>query len=97
MNDHLIAAIAESRPGCNIRAGTVAGTDMKETGAETPSAEARRMLGIFASVGAERFHVTWTNSGGNPRRARSLRAALPDLYQVPLIRTHKPNRGDQLI
>jgi hypothetical protein len=37
------------------------------------------MLAIFASVGAECFHVTWTNSGGNPRRPRSLRAALQSL------------------
>lgn len=44
-----------------------------------PLAVARAMLDIFASVGAERFHVTWTNSAGQPRRPRSLRAALQSL------------------
>ncbi len=34
------------------------------------------MLDIFASVGAERFHVTWTNADGDPRRSRSLRSSL---------------------
>jgi hypothetical protein len=53
--------------------------DMGETGTDPPLAEAYRMLDIFASIGAERFHVTWTNSGGNPRRPRSLRAALQSL------------------
>jgi hypothetical protein len=52
---------------------------MRETGTDPPLAEAYRMLDIFASVGAERFHVTWTNSGGNPRRPRSLRATLQSL------------------
>lgn len=52
---------------------------MGETATDTPLAAARRMLDIFASVGAERFHVTWTNSGGSPRRPRSLRAALQSL------------------
>ena len=37
------------------------------------------MLNLFASVGAKRFNVTWTNSGGNPRRPRLLRAALQSL------------------
>lgn len=49
---------------------------MGETGTDTPLAAARRMLDIFASVGAQRFHVTWTNSAGHPRRPRSLRNAL---------------------
>ncbi|MBV8478020.1 MAG: hypothetical protein JOZ36_15260 [Acidobacteria bacterium] len=52
---------------------------IEETGTDTHLAQARRMLDIFASVGAERFHVTWTNSGGDPRRPRSLRAALQSL------------------
>jgi hypothetical protein len=34
---------------------------MGETDTETPLAAARRMLDIFASVGAGHFHVTWTN------------------------------------
>ncbi|HTT84910.1 MAG TPA: hypothetical protein VMF67_15650 [Rhizomicrobium sp.] len=38
--------------------------------------EARRMLDAFASVGATHFIVTWTNSAGAPRRARSLRTML---------------------
>jgi hypothetical protein len=49
---------------------------MGETGTDTPAAAARRMLDIFTSVGAERFHVTWTNSAGKPRRPRSLRKNL---------------------
>jgi len=42
-------------------------------------AAARTMLGIFASVGAARFHVTWTNSAGRPRRPSSLRKNLQSL------------------
>ena len=49
---------------------------MGETGTDTPLLAARRMLDIFASVGADRFHVTWTNSAGRPRRPRSLRKNL---------------------
>jgi hypothetical protein len=45
---------------------------MGETGTDPPLAAAQRMLDIFASVGAERFHVTWTNSAGHPRRPRGL-------------------------
>jgi hypothetical protein len=79
MTERPNAAIAESRPGCNIRGQTRACMDMEETGADTPLAQARRMLGIFASVGAERFHVTWTHADGNPRRPRSLRSSLQSL------------------
>jgi RepB DNA-primase from phage plasmid len=50
-----------------------------ETDTDTPLAAARTMLDLFASVGAERFHVTWTNSAGRPRSPRSLRAALGSL------------------
>ena len=53
--------------------------DIGEIGTDTCLAQARRMVDIFTSVGAEHFHVTWTNSGGNPRRSRSLRAALQSL------------------
>jgi RepB DNA-primase from phage plasmid len=63
---------------------------MGETGANTPLAAARRMLDIFASVGAERFHVTWTNSAGQPRRPRSLRKALQSLGG-PLPQTDNDN------
>ena len=52
---------------------------MEKIGTDTPLAAARKMLGIFASVGADRFHVTWTNADGNPRRARSLRSSLQSL------------------
>jgi RepB DNA-primase from phage plasmid len=52
---------------------------MGETGTETPRMAARKMLDIFASVGADRFHVTWTDSAGHPRRARSLRRNLQSL------------------
>jgi hypothetical protein len=34
----------------------------------TPHAAAQAMLDAFASVGADRFDVTWTNSAGDPRR-----------------------------
>jgi hypothetical protein len=37
------------------------------------------MLDIFASVGADRFHVTWTDSAGHPRRPCSLRRKLQSL------------------
>jgi RepB DNA-primase from phage plasmid len=56
---------------------------MGETGTDTPLAAARRMLDIFASVGAERLHVTWTNSAGHLRRPRSLRTALQALGGPP--------------
>jgi hypothetical protein len=46
---------------------------------ETPLAAGRRMLDIFASVGAGHFHVTWTNGEAQPRRARSLRQSLAAL------------------
>jgi len=46
---------------------------------DTPLMAARSMLGIFASVGAARFHVTWTNSAGRPRRPSSLRKNLQSL------------------
>jgi hypothetical protein len=52
---------------------------MGETGTDTPLMAAGRMLDIFASVGADCFHVTWTNSAGQPRRPRSLRKALQSL------------------
>jgi hypothetical protein len=48
---------------------------MGETSTDTPLMAARKMLDIFASVGAERFHVTWTNSAGRPRNPRLLRKA----------------------
>ena len=57
---------------------------MGETGTDTPLMAARRMLDIFASVGADRFHVTWTNSAGRPRRPRSLRKNLQSLGSPPL-------------
>ncbi len=56
---------------------------MGETGTDTPLMAARRMLDIFASVGADRFHVTWTNSAGRPRRPRSLRKNLQSLGGPP--------------
>jgi hypothetical protein len=49
---------------------------MGEADSLTPVAAARMMLDTFASVGAERFHVTWTNSAGKPRRPRSLRKSM---------------------
>jgi hypothetical protein len=75
----LIGGIAESRRRCDISIEIRARTIMGETGADTPLAAARTMLEIFASVGAERFHVTWTNSAGHPRRPRSLRKNLQSL------------------
>jgi RepB DNA-primase from phage plasmid len=52
---------------------------MGQTDADTPLEAARRMIDIFASVGAERFHVTWTNSAGRPRRPCTLRGKLQSL------------------
>jgi len=37
------------------------------------------MLDIFATVSADRFHVTWTDSAGHPRCPRSLRRNLQSL------------------
>jgi hypothetical protein len=65
---------------------------MGETGTDTPLMAARRMLDIFASVGADRFHVTWTNSAGEPRRPRSLRTALQSLGGA----MPEPENGDWL-
>jgi hypothetical protein len=56
---------------------------MGETGTDTPLMAARRMLDIFASVGAEDFHVTWTNSAGRPRNPRSLRTSIQALGGPP--------------
>ena len=42
---------------------------MAEDGTNTAHSEARRMLDIFASVGASTFNLTWTNSAGDPRRS----------------------------
>jgi hypothetical protein len=42
-------------------------------------AAARAMLDAFASVGATRFNVSWTNSAGDPRRPRSLQKSLQSL------------------
>src|SRR5271156_2538177 len=58
---------------------TRARSSMGETGTDTPHEAARRMLDIFGSVGADRFHVTWTDSAGDPRRPRSLRRTLQSL------------------
>jgi hypothetical protein len=74
-----VASLAESRPSCNILVETRARSSMGETGTDTPLEAARRMLDIFASVGAERFHVTWTDSAAHPRRPRSLRRNLRSL------------------
>ena len=52
---------------------------MTKDGTTTGHSEARAMLDIFASVGADRFHVTWTNSAGQPRRPYSLRKDLQSL------------------
>ena len=59
---------------------------MGETGSDTPLIAARSMLDVFTSVGAERFHVTWTNSAGQPRRPRSLRKNLQS-FGGPLLQT----------
>jgi hypothetical protein len=52
---------------------------MTEDGTREAHSEARAMLEVFASVGTERFHVTWTNSAGSPRRPYSLRKNLQSL------------------
>ena len=43
---------------------------MAADGSNTAHSEARRMLDIFASVGATGFNVTWTNLQDQPRRSR---------------------------
>ena len=43
---------------------------MGEGGANTGHSEARAMLDAFASVGATRFDVTWTNAAGDKERFR---------------------------
>jgi hypothetical protein len=68
---------------------------MGETGSDTPLIAARSMLDIFTSVGAERFHVTWTNSAGQPRRARSLRKNLQSLGE-PLPQTENADWLDAI-
>jgi hypothetical protein len=52
---------------------------MAEDTATPDHAAARTMLEAFASVGARRFNVSWTNSAGEPRRPRSLQKALRSL------------------
>jgi hypothetical protein len=42
---------------------------MTEDGTKAAQREARAMLDAFASVGATRFNLTWTNSAGEPRRS----------------------------
>ena len=41
------------------------GRGMGEDSANTGTAEARAMIDAFASVGATRFDVTWTNAAGD--------------------------------
>jgi hypothetical protein len=88
-------AFAESRLSCNIRVGTRARTGIGETGTETPLAAARRMLDIFASVGAGHFHVTWTNGEAHPWHARSLRKSLAALGH-PLPQADNSNWPDEI-
>ncbi len=68
---------------------------MTEDDPITPLLQARAMLDAFASVGADRFHVTWTGADGNPRRARSLSAALQAL-RGPLPEPENPDWLDAI-
>jgi len=54
---------------------------MAEDSTNTGQSEARAMLDAFASVGATRFDVTWTNRSGEPRRFREA-VALADLTRT---------------
>lgn len=54
---------------------------MAEASTTTATDEARRMLDIFASVGARAVDVTWTNSTGDPRRFRK-NVSLTDLART---------------
>jgi RepB DNA-primase from phage plasmid len=63
--------------------------------ADDGTAAARTMLDIFSSVGADRFHVTWTNEDGEPRRARSLRKALRAI-PGPLPQPENPDWLDEI-
>ena len=49
---------------------------MGENNSELWKMSAQATIHTFASVGATRFVVSWTNSSGDPRRPRSLRNAL---------------------
>ena len=77
---------------------------MAEDGSNTAHSEARRMLDIFASVGATAFNVTWTNLQDQPRRSlkgitvaqitrtmpRMLDAAIADTLNL-IVRPYGPN------
>jgi RepB DNA-primase from phage plasmid len=54
---------------------------LSRRGAEGAETEARAMLEAFASVGATRFDVTWTNSAGDKQRFRGGRS-LADLART---------------
>jgi hypothetical protein len=68
-----------------MRGGTVI-----EDGTTTAQIEARRMLELFASVGATSFNMTWTNVQDQPRRSRKgmsfadLRAAIPRMLDAAI-------------
>src|SRR5271170_8270804 len=47
----------------------ICGAAMAADGSNTAHSEARRMLDIFASVGATHFNVTWTNLQDQPRKS----------------------------
>jgi hypothetical protein len=65
---------------------------MGETGTDTPLAAARRMLDIFASVGADRFDMTWTNRAGDKEEFRrgvsqaELAGTLPQMLDSAIAR-----------
>lgn len=67
--DHTLRPAETTTPAAACRDG----------GANNDYAAALAMLDLFASVGATRFDVTWTNSANKPRRPLSLRKKLQAL------------------
>jgi hypothetical protein len=66
------------------------GRGMGESSANSGHTEARAMLDVFVSVGADRFDVTWTNAAGDQERFRR------NLSPVELTRTLHEILGDAI-
>jgi hypothetical protein len=63
---------------------------MGESGGNTGHTEARAMLDVFVSVGADCFDVTWTNAAGEKERFRR------NLSPAELTRTLPEILGDAI-
>jgi RepB DNA-primase from phage plasmid len=69
------------KDGSNFNTVTKHGRGMGEDSANTGHTAARAMIETFASVGATRFDVTWTNAAGDKERFRG-DMALADLTRT---------------